>query len=53
MGSPLVGREEDGVERYHFVHCDGVVTRSCTGIRRMWRALGKLAKKRNYGWCVD
>ena len=33
MGSPFVGREEDGIERYHFVHRGWIVTRSCTKTR--------------------
>jgi len=53
VGSPLVGREEDGIIRYHFVHHGGIVTRSCTRTRRTEEGVGKVGKEEeNYGWCM-
>lgn len=44
MGSPFVGGEEDGIERYHFVHRDGIVTRWCRRIR-MGESAGKAGEE--------
>jgi len=43
--SPFVGGEEDGIERYHFVHRGGMVTRFCTRIRRIEGSAGKVGKE--------
>lgn len=45
VGSPFIGREEDGVERYHFVHRDEMVIRLCTRIRRMEGGAGKAGEE--------
>jgi len=44
VGSPFVGREEDGIERYHFVHHDGIVIRGCTRTGRMAEGAGKVGE---------
>ena len=46
MGSPFVGGEEDGIERYHFVHRGGMVTRLRTRIRRIEGSAGKVGEER-------
>ena len=51
VGSPFVGREEDGIERYHFVHHGGTVIRWCTRTGRMVGRTGMVGEEGyNYGW---
>ena len=41
MGGSFVGREEDGIEGYHFVHRDGIVigrVQRQGGWRRDWES---------------
>ena len=44
VGSPLVGGEENGIEKHHFLHGDGIVLGSCVTIGRIEEGV------RTWGW---
>ena len=44
-GRPFVRREENGIERYRFVHRGGISKRSCTGARRVHERVGKVDER--------
>ena len=48
VGSPVVGGEENGIERHHFLHGDGVVLGSCVTIGRIEEDARN--RGQNYGW---
>jgi hypothetical protein len=53
VGCPLIGREENGIERQHFLHGDGGgVLGSCVTIGRIEEDGRKVCERGrwNYGW---
>ena len=45
MGGSLIGREEDGIERYHFVHHGEMATGWRKRTRRMEEKAGKVGER--------
>ena len=45
VGSPLVGGEENSIERHHFLHGDGAILGSCVTIGRIEEDAWKVCER--------